>query len=69
MKNLLFAFLLLISFSCKKDSFYEYRVTSVSRPGTYACKYTLTAPGKPEITLYDECGKYKNNQVVLTVQE
>jgi hypothetical protein len=74
----LFAYLLLAlfcgltlfaTFGCKKESFYEYRVTDVQRPGTFACKYTLSAKGKPDIVLFDECGKYKSGQVVLRVEE
>jgi len=53
----------------KKETIVEYKVSSTSRPNTFACKYTLSSPGRVPIDLWDECGKYKHGQVVLRVVE
>jgi hypothetical protein len=70
MQKLLFILLLSASFSCsKKETIIEYKVSSTSRPNTFACKYTLSSPGRVPIDLWDECGKYKHGEVVLRVVE
>ena len=53
----------------KKQTIIEYKVDTVERPNTYACRYTLTAIGREPITIWGECGKYKFGQVVLRVIE
>jgi hypothetical protein len=56
--------------SCqKKQTIIEYKVDMVERPNTYACRYTLTAIGREPIIMWDICGKYKYNDVVLRVIE
>jgi hypothetical protein len=67
----LFSILLFVGlFSCsKKETIVEYKVSATSRPNTFACKYTLSSPGRVPIDLWDECGKYKHGQVVLRVVE
>ena len=61
MKKLIFSLLLIASFGCKKesDNFSTYKINSVKRPGTFACEFLATSPGKPEIKFYAECEKYK----------
>lgn len=61
--------LLLIFASCSKPDFVEYKITWIARPNTFACKYSAAATGKPEISFYDECGKYKIGEVVFRVEE
>lgn len=63
MKKLLTILILLASFGCKKESTGSvYKISSVKRPNTFACQYTATCVGKPEITFWEECGKYKEGQ-------
>lgn len=69
MKNLSIALFLLIAISCgKKEEYLEYKVIGQQRPNTLACKYSLSAgPDHPVMEIWDECGKYKHNQVVFKV--
>jgi hypothetical protein len=71
MKNIFLYFAISFTFgatSCKKDEFLEYKVVNVQRPNTFACKYTLSAgAGHTTLEVWEECGKYKHNQVVFKV--
>jgi hypothetical protein len=56
----------LLCFGCKKESTGSvYTINSVERPNTFACKYTATSPGKPDIIFWEECGKYKARQTFI----
>ena len=68
MKKLILISILSISFSCsKKQEFKDYKVVSVSRPGTYACKYSLSAGTGDNLEIWAECGRYQPGEIVLRV--
>lgn len=72
MKKIPFAFLLCFALAgCKKElvELEPYKVNTIQNKGGFGCVYKAKAPGRPEITFTDFCGKYKTGSVVFEVKK
>lgn len=69
MKKLLLICLLAFSLSsCKKEKIVTFKISTIAPKGV-ACSYSATAPGYPEMTFIDACGKYKRGDVYMRIIE